>query len=122
MMAQAKTLSEKELKRVLAHITIGKHAARNRAMLLVTHWAGLRVGEVASLLIGDVLAVDGSIKLEIRLLPEQTKGRHARTVFVGERLRRELTTYIATLKHRQPERPLYDFAYLKIGHSIYSYF
>jgi len=106
-MAQAKTLTEKELKRVLAHIAIGKHAARNRAMLLITHWAGLRVGEVAALLIGDVVTSDGSIKSEIRLLPEQTKGRHARTVFVGERLRKELAVYVATLKNPTPEKPLF---------------
>lgn len=106
-MSQAKTLSEKELKRVLAHIALGKHAARNRAMLLITYWAGLRVGEVAALLIGDVLAIDGSIKSEIRLLPEQTKGRHARTVFVGERLRRELSFYVATLKQPTPGNPLF---------------
>ena len=48
-MAQAKTFTEKELKRVLAYIAIHKHAVRNRAMLLLTHWAGLRVGEVAVL-------------------------------------------------------------------------
>jgi integrase/recombinase XerD len=107
IMAQAKTLSEKELKRVLAHIAIGKHAARNRAMLLVTHWAGLRVGEVAALLIGDVVTSDGSIKSEIRLLPEQTKGRHARTVFVGGRLRKELAVYVATLKNPTPGKPLF---------------
>jgi len=106
-MAKAKTLSEKELKRVLAYIAIGKHAARNRAMLLITHWAGLRVGEVASLLIGDVVGTDGSIKSEIRLLPEQTKGRHARTVFMGERLRKELAAYVAALKHPAPEKPLF---------------
>ena len=46
-MAQARTLDEPELARVLAHIETGRHAHRNRAMLLLTHWAGLRVGEVA---------------------------------------------------------------------------
>lgn len=106
-MAKAKTLSDKELKRVLAHIAIGKHPARNRAMLLITHWAGLRVGEVAALLVGDVLGADGAIKSEIRLQPEQTKGRHARTVFVGERLRKELAAYVVTLKNPTPEKPLF---------------
>jgi integrase len=72
-MAQAKTLTERELKKVLTYISLNKHAARNRAMLLMTHWAGMRVGEVAALRIGDVVAGDGSIKHEIRLQPEQTK-------------------------------------------------
>lgn len=106
-MAQAKTLTEKELKRVLIYISLRKHAARNRAMLLITHWAGLRVGEVAALRIGDVIASDGSIKPEIRLLPEQTKGQYARTVFLGERLRKELAIYAATIKRPLPEKPLF---------------
>jgi integrase/recombinase XerD len=106
-MSQAKTLTDKDLKRVLIYISLGKHAARNRAMLLVTHWAGLRVGEVAALRIDDVVSIDGSIKPEIRLLAEQTKGRHPRTVFLGERLRKELAAYVATIKRPLSEKPLF---------------
>lgn len=106
-MAQAKTLTEKELKQTLAFIAIGTHVVRNRTMLLLTHWAGLRVGEVAALRIGDVLAAEGGIKTEIRLLPEQTKGKHARTVFIGDRLRKELAAYVTTLRYLTPERPLF---------------
>lgn len=106
-MSQAKTLTEKDLKRVLVFISLGKHAARNRVMLLITHWAGLRVGEVAALRISDVVSSDGSIKAEIRLLAEQTKGRHPRTVFLGERLRKELAAYVATIKRPLPDKPLF---------------
>ncbi|EJN02825.1 site-specific integrase [Herbaspirillum sp. YR522] len=106
-MSQAKTLTEKELKKVLLYISLHKHASRNRAMLLLTHLSGMRVGEVAALRIGDVVAADGSIKSELRLLPEQTKGRHARTVFVAERLRGELAVYTATLKSPRFDRPLF---------------
>lgn len=106
-MSQAKTLTEKELKKVLIYISLRKHAARNRAMLLLTHWSGMRVGEVAALRIGDVVAADGSIKSEIRLLPEQTKGKHARTVFLGERLRKELAAYSSTLKRPLADKPLF---------------
>jgi integrase/recombinase XerD len=98
-MAQAKTLTEKEFKRALAHIAIGKHAARNRAMFLMTHWAGLRVGEVAALRFGDVISADGSVRGEIRLDAQQTKGRFSRTVFIGERLRKELRSYVVTIEH-----------------------
>ena len=106
-MKQAKTFTEKELKQVLTYISLRRHALRNRAMLLLTHWAGMRVGEVAALRIGDVVNADGSIKSEIRLAPEQTKGRHARTVFLGQKLRRELGAYVASLKKQQPDRPLF---------------
>ena len=97
-MAQAKTLSSTEIERVLAHIDTRKHAARNRAMVLLTHWAGLRIGEVACLRWSDVLTTDGAVKDEIRLLPDMTKGRHARTVFVSAKLKAELQAYANTAK------------------------
>jgi integrase/recombinase XerD len=105
--AQAKTLTGKELKQVLTYVSVNRHAARNRVMLLMTHWAGMRVGEVAALRIGDVVNADGSIKSEIRLLAEQTKGSNARTVFIGQRLRKELASYVVTIKCRLPDKPLF---------------
>ena len=72
-MSQAKTLTPQELRRVLDHIATRPHAARNRAMLLVTHWSGMRVGEVAALRVSDVLDAQGSVRNEIRLDAEQTK-------------------------------------------------
>ena len=92
-MAQAKTLSTAEIEQLLTHITTRKYAARNRSMMLLTHWAGLRIGEVACLRWSDVTTTDGLVKDEIRLLPDMTKGRHARTVFVSMRLREELAAY-----------------------------
>jgi integrase/recombinase XerD len=104
---QAKTFTEKELKQVLTYISLRRHVLRNRAMVLLTHWAGMRVGEVAALVVGDVVNADGSIRSEIRLAPEQTKGRHARTVFLGQKLRRELAAYVASLKNAKLDSPLF---------------
>jgi len=92
-MAQAKTLTTAEIERLLTHINTRKYAARNRSMMLLTHWAGLRIGEVACLRWSDVTTTDGEIKDEIRLLPDMTKGRHARTVFVSVKLKAELQAY-----------------------------
>jgi len=94
-MAQAKTLTNEELTRVLDHIRTRRFAPRNRAMMLLTHLAGLRIGEVACLRWSDVMNQDGTVKEEIRLLPDMTKGRHPRTVFVNMRLREELSAYAA---------------------------
>jgi integrase/recombinase XerD len=105
--SQAKTLNEKELRKVLNYIAVRKHAARNRAMLLTTHWCGMRVGEVAALRIGDVMAADGTFKDEVRLQPEQTKGKRARTVFLPEKLRRELIAYLATIDRSDLTKPLF---------------
>ena len=92
-MAQARPLDESELAQVLAHIEHSRHSHRNRAMLLLTHWAGLRVGEVAVLRWSDVTNTDGQIKDEIPLLPHMTKGRHARTVFINAKLKPVLQAY-----------------------------
>ena len=92
-MAQAKTLTKEEMTRVLDYINTRRFAQRNRAMMLLTHLAGLRIGEVACLRWSDVTNSDGKIKDEIRLLPDMTKGRHARTVFINSKLKIELQVY-----------------------------
>ena len=93
-MSQARVLTERELRRVLSYCSTQPHAARNRTMLLCTHMAGMRVGEVAALRICDVLGADGTVMEEIALTAQQTKGHHSRTVLVPKKLRDELTTYL----------------------------
>jgi integrase/recombinase XerD len=70
------------------------HAARNRAMLLCTHLAGMRCKEVAALRICDVLASDGTVKQEIALAAQQTKGNQSRTVLVPRKLQEEVAQYL----------------------------
>jgi integrase/recombinase XerD len=93
-MSQARVLTEKEIRKVLNFCNSQPHSARNKAMLLCTHMAGMRVGEVAALRICDVLALDGTVKEEIALSASQTKGHKARTVLVPKKLRDELTSYL----------------------------
>jgi len=92
-MAQAKTLTKEEITRVLDYINTRRFSQRNRAMMLLTHLAGLRIGEVACLRWSDVMNLDGTVKDEIRLLPDMTKGRHARTVFINAKLNAVLQAY-----------------------------
>jgi len=106
-MAQAKTLSEKELKIAFAVAAQGRHAARDRAMLLLSFWAGMRVGEIAALRVGDVVGSGGAIKEEIRLTAEQTKGDKGRVVVLGDKLRRELAVYVDSLKSLDTDRPFF---------------
>ena len=93
-MSQARVLTERELRKILMFCSTQPHATRNRAMLLCTHQAGMRVGEVSALRICDVLAADGTVMEEISLSAAQTKGNHARTVLVPRKLRDELTAYL----------------------------
>jgi integrase len=84
LMGKAKTLTTQELRRVQDYIATRAHAARNRAMLLLTHLAGMRVGEVATLTWGDVVNTKGRVKDEIRMNADQTKGGHPRIVFLSQ--------------------------------------
>ena len=95
-MSQAKVLSEKEIKKVVKLIESKRHASRNRCMFLMTHMSGARIGEVASLRICDVLASDGSIKSEVYLSAQQTKGSKGRTLYLSEKLQREIELYLKT--------------------------
>jgi integrase/recombinase XerD len=92
-MKQAKVLDDAELKRVLAVAGQGKHAARNRMALLLSHYAGLRVGEIATLRWFDVIGTDGEIKQQFYLKPEHTKSNEARPVHINKRLQRELAIF-----------------------------
>ena len=71
-MSQARTLNEKELNLLLLYVGTKKHGARDRAMVLMTYWGGMRIGEVAATKVSDVLALDGTVKQEIRLTAAQT--------------------------------------------------
>ena len=92
-MKQAKVLSEQEFKRVTAMIDQGRHAARNRIALMLSHYAGLRVGEIAQLQWNDVISSQGEVVDRISLRAETTKGGLARCVFVNGKLARELARY-----------------------------
>jgi integrase/recombinase XerD len=93
-MSQAKTLTPAEIEQVLDYIAPRSYAMRNRVMFLTGLWSGMRVGEISSLSVGDVRNTDGSVRAEIRLTAAQTKGRHPRTVFLPQKLRDELQTYL----------------------------
>jgi len=107
MTKQAKTLNERELQRLLDFVKTTKSAARNRAIILLTHLAGMRIGEVAAVRICDVLASDGKVRDEINLSAAQTKGNRSRSVLLNERVQGELAAYIRTVRVRDPKQALF---------------
>ena len=106
-MAQAKTLTQAELDQVLRYVSTRRYPERNRALVLTSFWSGMRVGEIASLKMRDVVNTDGSIKSEIRLSAEQTKGGNARTVFIPNKLQLELANYLTTRMIRNADIPFF---------------
>ena len=102
MAKQAKVLSNAEVRKVLDYVATRKHSLRNRALVMMMFNTGMCVSEVASLRIRDVMDTESNIKNEIRLLAENTKTNEARTVFVNEKLRRELQQYAKLLVNANP--------------------
>ena len=107
-MSQAKTISDRELQRVIDYTNQTKFAKRNKTILLLTHWAGMRIGEVAALRYCDVLTTDQKIRTEIYLSAEQTKGSKSREVLLSERMQAELASYVLAHPCNDPKMPLFS--------------
>ena len=112
-MSQAKTLTPAEIEQLLAYIAQRSFAMRNRLMFLTGLWSGVRVGEIASLSVGDVRNADGSVKAEIRLTAQQTKGRQPRTVYLPQKLRDALQEYVDLRSTSPASHPLFITAWRK---------
>jgi integrase/recombinase XerD len=53
-MRQAQTLNEAQLRRVLQYCSTRRHPLRDKTIIMVSFYAGLRAKEIASLTVGDV--------------------------------------------------------------------
>jgi integrase/recombinase XerD len=77
MARQAKVIDEKELRQVIRVTEAGSHAKRNVAILILSHFLGLRAKEISALSVSDVF--DGrDVKKLLRLLASYTKGNNHR--------------------------------------------
>ena len=107
-MSAAKSLTDEELEQVQTYIQSKPNAQRNRAMLMMTVWAGLRVSEVAGLRYDDVVDIRGRIKRDLLLAAHRVKHNHARTIYINERLRGELEAYIGSRTWVDTTVPLFS--------------
>jgi len=100
MAKQARVLSEAEIKRVLNAALGTRHSERNSLMVKLSYWAGLRACEIAALNVDDVIDGDGSIKQQVYLKKEQTKGNQAQVVYFNSKLRKAIEQYLkGKVKH-----------------------
>lgn len=105
-MPQASVLTENDIRRVFRVIETTRHSERNRLAFVLSIYAGLRVGEIASLLIGDVANQHGEVRREVKLGTHQTKGSKGRTVVLSGRVRREIDAYLKLQPSRHFDTPL----------------
>lgn len=87
----------------------GHHATRNKTILLLSHYMGLRAKELSLLRVGDVFdSHAGKVKEVIRLLASMTKGERFREVFlVNESARENVRLYLIERGMRSLEAPLF---------------
>jgi integrase/recombinase XerD len=105
-MAQASVLTDNDIRRVFRIIETTRHADRNRLAFVLSLYAGMRVGEIAALTIGDVINQHDEARSEIKLGAHQTKGSKGRTVILSTRIRREIGAYLKTQPERHFDSPL----------------
>lgn len=105
-MKTANVLSKSQLKAVMSVTrNSGKYAERNCIAIALTYYAGLRVKEVASLLISDVFSEDGQVKKFIYLSADKSKG-HSRTIVINKNLTNQLKQFTQTIDIAKRDKPL----------------
>lgn len=105
-MAQARTIDCNQAKVMFAFIKTRKNAERNAAMFALSYYCGLRVCEIASLKINDVMTNDGHIKNVVYLEASKTKGKKGREFFVSSNAKKHITALIKSLTYKKPHHPL----------------
>jgi integrase/recombinase XerD len=105
-MAQASVLSESDVRRVFRIVETTRYAERNRLAFVLSIYAGLRVGEIAALTIGDVVNQHGEARREIKLGAHQTKGLKGRTVILSSRVRKEIENFMKQPPTHKLDAPL----------------
>ena len=105
---KAAYVSESDLQITISNLK-RKTALRNEAVLLVSHFMGLRAKEMAALKIGDLYDFrNGILKDTIRLLAAYTKGNKYREVFLMDGYTRKvLLDYIMSREDATPTAPLF---------------
>ena len=93
-MSQASILSDNDIRRVFRIIETTRHSDRNRLAFVLSIFAGMRVGEIAALTVGDVANQHGEARREIKLAAHQTKGSKGRTIVVSARVQKEIESYV----------------------------
>ena len=99
-MKQAPVLKDEQVKRLLKTTRITRHSARNRLVIILSYYVGLRACEIASLKVGDVVDGEGNIKDTVLLTKDMTKGSKANSVYLSEFVKKEIKKYLESNAER----------------------
>lgn len=100
---KAKVLSKSEFTQLLHIVAAGPHAERNIAIIMMGFGLGLRVGEIATLQIEDVLNEDNSLRDHFQIKRINSKTNQNRDVYLSNpKVRRALRAYIDYRRNNDP--------------------
>jgi len=103
-MKQARVLNDKQVKKLFNSPKMTKFESRNRLILTLSYYAGMRSCEICSLTVGDVIDGNGDIKESIQLKSHQTKGNKSQSVVLSSLVRGEIEKYVS--EHSLTQKPL----------------
>ena len=108
MMKQARVLNDKQVKKLFNSPKMTKFESRNRLILTLSYYAGMRSCEICSLTVGDVIDGNGDIKESIQLKSHQTKGNMSQSVVLSSLVRGEIEKYVSehSLTQKSSTEPL----------------
>jgi integrase/recombinase XerD len=99
-MKQAPVLTDAQVKKLLKMTSATRHSARNRLVIILSYYVGLRACEIASLKVGDVLDGEGNIKDTVLLTKDMTKGSKANSVYLSDFVQKEIKRYLESNAER----------------------
>ena len=110
---KAPVLSPEQFKRTIKYQKSTKYGLRNRVLLMISFYLGLRAKEMCSLIVGDLVDRNGDLKEECSLKKHQTKrSKQRRFYLTHEKLKKCLIEYLETKKDRDGnldlDRPLIE--------------
>ena len=94
-MKQSPVLTEKQVKQLLSSTKMTRHSTRNRLIVVLSYYVGLRACEICSLTVGDVLDGEGNIKDTVILKSHQTKGNKSNSVYLSDTVKDEIRKYFS---------------------------
>lgn len=106
---KAKVLSEAEFKELLTVAKVGQFAARNVALLYCSFGLGLRVKEIASLTIADVVDEQNRLRDEVCLIHSTPKGQKQRYSYLAnKKIHDALTEHLKNIQGVGLKNPLFQ--------------
>lgn len=100
IMKQAPGLTDEQVKKLLKMTSASRHSARNRLVIILSYYVGLRACEIASLKVGDVVDDDGQVKDTVLPTKDMTKGSKANSVYLSEFVKKEIRKYLESYAER----------------------